>query len=469
MSSPLIWVVIPLIFAGILFLTSSRRILTCGLGTIFTFLIAGLSVIFPESFIIKIGITSQEVSDTFLVLGRSLQISHEDLPFVSIIYFFTTAWIFGSGWFKLSKFFPSVALTVSALLIAALSVEPFLYAALLIEIIVVLTIPLLSPANEKTSKGVLRYLVFQTLAVPFILIAGWLLTGIESAPANSPLTNQATIALIIGFLLFLAIIPFHSWLPMLGSSSHPWVTSFIFTIIPTTLFMILITFLDRYAWLRSIPSLYPTLQLIGTLMIALGGFFVTVQTNLGKAFGYSVIIETGFSLLTIGLNPFGGLNWFSMLLLPRALGYWLWAFCLGKIKETFGSLEFGDLPPLLHTYPILGSALVVAQLSIAGIPMLASFPVKRMIWFIAAQPDLLNALWIFLGTIGTYIFTIRVLLHFLKVDETQKAWKLSENTGLIIPITFVIILILFIGLLPHLLLPDFTEIMGAFTRFPIYP
>jgi formate hydrogenlyase subunit 3/multisubunit Na+/H+ antiporter MnhD subunit len=469
MSSPLIWVIIPLIFAGILILTSSRRVLTCVLGAIIALLLADLAVIFPESFIIKTGITPQEVSDTFLILGRSLQISYENLPFVSIIYFFTAAWIVGSGWFKLSKFFPSIALSISALLIAALSVEPFLYAALLIEIIVLLTIPLLSPSNEKTSKGVLRYLVFQSLAVPFILIAGWLLTGIESAPANSPLTMQATITLIIGFLLLLAIIPFHSWLPMIGGSSHPWVTSFIFTLVPTTLFMMLITFLDRYAWLRSIPSLYPALQLIGTLMIALGGFLVTFQNNLGKAFGYSVIIETGFSMLTIGLNPLGGLNWFSMLLLPRAAGYWLWALCLGKIKETFGSLEFGDLPPLLHTYPILGSALVVAQLSIAGIPFLASFPVKRMIWFTAAQPDLLNALWIFLGTIGAYIFTIRVLLHFLKVDETSKAWKLYEKANFVIPIAIAFFFILFIGLLPHLLLPGLTKIIGAFTRFPIIP
>ena len=191
MSSPLIWVIIPLIFAGILILTSSRRVLTCVLGAIIALLLAGLAVIFPESFIIKTGITPQEVSDTFLILGRSLQISYENLPFVSILYFFTAAWIVGSGWFKLSKFFPSIALSISALLIAALSVEPFLYAALLIEIIVLLTIPLLSPSNEKTSKGVLRYLVFQSLAVPFILIAGWLLTGIESAPANSPLTMQA--------------------------------------------------------------------------------------------------------------------------------------------------------------------------------------------------------------------------------------------------------------------------------------
>ena len=261
MSSPLIWIIFPLIFAGVLLLTSSRRTLSIILGAVFAFFLASLAIFFPKSFILEIGITSREVSDTFLILGRSLKIGNANLLFIALIYFFTTAWIIGSGWFKLSKFFPSVALTISALLIAALSVEPFLYAALLIEIIVLITIPLLSPANEKTSNGVLRYLVFQALAVPFILIAGWLLTGIESAPADSPLTNQASIALIIGFLLLLAIIPFHSWLPMLGSSSHPWVTSFIFMLIPTTLFMMLIAFLDRYSWLRSIPSLYPTIQM----------------------------------------------------------------------------------------------------------------------------------------------------------------------------------------------------------------
>jgi hypothetical protein len=55
------------------------------------------------------------------------------------------------------------------------------------------------------------------------------------------------------------------------------------------------------------------------------------------------------------------------------------------------------------------------------------------------------------------------------VDETSKAWKLYEKANFVIPIAIAFFFILFIGLLPHLLLPGLTKIIGAFTRFPIIP
>ncbi len=469
MSSPLIWIFLPILFSVALFLTKSKRLLCGILGTFFSLVLAVAATYFPKDFILGFGSNSLEVKDIMVILGRTLTITYDNLTLVSIIFYINAFWNLGSCWFKTNKFFPAMSLVITPLLVAALAVEPFLYAALFIEIIILISIPLLSPETEKTTKGILRYLVFQFLAFPFILFAGWALSGAETAPANSPLINQATISLIIGFLLLLAIIPFHSWLPLLTESAHPWMSSYFLILLPSSLLLFMLTFLDRYAWLRSLEGLYPTFRFIGTSMIALGGALVLFQKNLGKAFGYSVIIETGFSLLCFGLNELGGMYYFSMLLLPRMIGYWLWAFCLGKIKDEYGSLEFSNLPALMHEKPFLSGGLIIAQLSIAGIPMLAGFPVKRMIWFIAAQPDLVNALWIFLGTMGIYIFTFKVMVHMIKSEDAITDWKVTENLGIIIPILLIVGLTIFAGIFPHLLLPRFTGILDAFPRFPITP
>lgn len=470
MSTPLIWIALPLLFALFLALIQTKQVLSCILGTLFAFSLALLAAFFPDNLIVDLGSLTFEVNPNLNIMGRTLLINTGNLPFISLMYFFTGLWIIGSGWFKLSNWFPPMSFSVVAILIAALAVEPFLYAALLIELAVLLSIPLLSPYGEKVSTGVLRFLIFQTLALPLILLSGWMLSGIETAPSGSPLINQATILLVLGFAFWLAVFPFHTWVPMIGQTSHPWIVSFILLILPNTMLMFALMFIDRYTWLRVIPELYDTLRLIGTLMIVIGGIFAAFQRHLGRALGFAAIIETGFCLLAIGLSPQGGMNWFSMLMLPRALAYWLWAFSLSELKKHVDDLSLDSVSSAMYAFPYLCGGIIVGQLSLAGLPLLASFPIKRMIWFSAADPDLLNAIWIFIGSMGLFIFSLRTLTHFTASPGKEKQyWKINESISVIVPIAIAVIVIFILGLLPQLFLPRLLNILNAFDHFPYLP
>ena len=91
---------------------------------------------------------------------------------------------------------------------------------------------MLARPGEQVKTGLLRYLNFQLMGVPFILFVGWMLAGVEASPGNSDLVVRAGVMLIMGFILLLAVFPFHSWLPMLGEEGHPFPFAFLVFLLP---------------------------------------------------------------------------------------------------------------------------------------------------------------------------------------------------------------------------------------------
>ena len=184
-----------------------------------------------------------------------------------------------------------------ALLIAALAVEPFLYAALLIEITVLIAIPLLAPPNTKPGRGVFRFLAFQTFGMPFILFTGWMLAGLEASPGDLQVALQAGVLLGIGFGFLLAVFPFHSWLPMLAEVGNPYIVAFIFYMLPGMVSLFGLGFFDRFVWLRESESAYQLIRGIGMVMVVVGGVWAAFETHLGRMLGHAAIMETGLTLL----------------------------------------------------------------------------------------------------------------------------------------------------------------------------
>src|SRR5690606_14941574 len=127
----------------------------------------------------------------------------------------------------------------------------FLYAALLLELAAMLVIPLLVPPYQKSGQGVVRFLTYQTLAMPFILFSGWMLTGVEASPSNLGTTLQAGVMLALGFAFLFAVFPLYNWIPMLMEETPPYATGFLLWALPTFITVFALGFLDRYTWLRN--------------------------------------------------------------------------------------------------------------------------------------------------------------------------------------------------------------------------
>lgn len=466
LNTPILWVVLPIVIAIIVGIFHRRTLLGVLLTSTTAFGLALLAGFFPEAMSLSIGPILISFDESLGILGRQITLSFEMLPFIAFIYAMTGLWGLSSNLVGTPKSFRPISLVITALLTAALGVEPFLYAALLIQTAVLASILMLLGVGNPNQSSILRYLTLQTIAMPLILIAGWLLTGVETLPADSPLIGQSLILLGLGFALWLCVFPFHSWVPMVSQSSKPNVFSFLMFILPTTILFFSLNFFDRYTFLRTLPRLNETLQLFGTIMIVMGGLWTAFQDNLKRAFGFSVLTETGFSLLAIGLVPQGGLKMMMMLFPARAVGFWLWGYTLTLIENHTQALDLNLIRGFARRYPILSAGLLLAQLSLAGLPLLGTFPVKIALLTAAFEAQTALGVWGFIGSLGLFLFTLRALSHLVVPEDasTYPNLRLSEKIHEFLPVLMMILFLITLGVFPHSFLGWIAEILKAFAQ-----
>ncbi len=463
MSSPLIWVIFPAVVALGLYLVRDHERLVIVAGALTALLLAGLAWQLPIDTPIDIGPWSFKVADTLNVLGRRLVIGSPEGAFLVLFYLLVAFWFIGALGAGSNRLFVPLGLGMAAFLVAALAVEPFLYAALLIEIAVLLSIPILSPPGEPVGKGTLRYLILQTLAMPFILFTGWMLSGLETGPADPALIIRSEILLGFGFAFLLAVFPFYTWIPMLSEQAHPYVAGFIFVMVPTIALMFGLDFLDSYAWLRSSQEVFTVMLLTGTLMVITGGIWAAFQTHLGRMLGYAVIIETGLSLLAMGLGNQTGFDIFAMQFLPRILALGVWALALSVIRQRVGSLQFGAVRGLLFHMPVASVSLLLAAFSLAGLPFLASFPLRQALLEGVAQQNSLLAFWDLMGTLGVLAGGLRALAVFASPAAQESEPEPEGSTQAILLGAGSVALVL-IGIFPQLFLPRLLGLLQAFSH-----
>jgi NADH-quinone oxidoreductase subunit N len=465
-STPILWIILPLLVALIVGIAFNRKVFGVVLTSVTAFGLALLALTFPENMSISLGPVTLVFEESLSILGRQITISYAILPFISMIYFVNGLWTLASGISSVPRTFRPASLVITALLTAALGVEPFLYAALLIETAVLVSVPMLSPLGKAPHPGILRYLTLQTLAMPFILLAGWLLTGVEALPPDSPLVVQSALVLGLGITLWLAVFPFHSWVPMVSHCSNPMTIGYLRFIIPSVVVLFSLNFINRYTFLRESESLYQTLRVIGTIMIVIGGGWTAFQDDLKRAFGFATLTETGFSLLAIGVANQGGLDWMILLMPARALGYWLWSYTLTLLETHAGSLALDSVKGFARRYPFLSIGLLLAQLSVAGLPLLAEFPIKIKLLTTALGKSTALGVWGFVGGLGLFLFTIRLMAYLVTPDdmEAPNYWKIQEQKREFIPVLLMIAALLILGLFPQAFLSNILQTLTAFTQ-----
>lgn len=463
MSAPGLWIFFPLLIAGITLVISNERFSTL-MGGLTSLVLAITALLIPIDTALLVGSVSIKISSTFQVLGRSLSLDPADGSLLAILYGIAALWFFGAEAAGVGRRLVPLGMGIIALLVASIAVQPFLFAATFIEIAVLLAIPLLSPPGQPPGRGVVRFLVYQTLAMPFILFAGWMLAGVEASPGDLALTVQSAIMLGLGFAFLLAVFPLYSWMPQIGEEALPFVSGFLFWALPTITMIFGMGFLDRYTWLRTSPAFTTAMQVSGILMVVSGGLWSAFQRHLGRIMAYAAVMETGYQLMALTVQPsLSAVEIIFLHIIPRGLSMAVWAFSLNIIVQKTGSLRFGAVQGLIRAFPLASTGVVLANLSAAGFPLLAGFPPRAALWQGLASQSLPLAFWLLLGVVGLIFGALRSLAVLVMAPE-HSGWTWNETSLQGILIVIGMLGLFFLGLFPQALRPFLVNLPGMFTH-----
>ncbi len=450
MNAPLIWIGLPIALAIILSLISRPR-LSARVGGILALALAALAWLVPIDDVLSIGAISIKITSVFQFLGRQLVLGASSRSILIVFYGLSGLWFLGAHAAGVSRRLVPAGMAITALLVGALAVKPFLYAALFIETAVLLSAPILIPPRQPAGRGVIRFVAYQTLAMPFILFAGWLLAGVETSPSDLILAKQSAALLGLGFAFLLAIFPLSTWMPMLAEDAPPYIFGFLQWILPTTSLIFGLGFIDRYAWLRQSDLLPQVLRMAGFLMLVTGGLWAAFEKRLERILAYTSITETGCALLALSLGA-DKTQIVFLLFIPRSFGLAVWTLGLSIVKDQVKSLDFAAIQGLARRYPLASGAILVAQFSASGVPLLAGFPPRYALWDALAQISPNMAFWFGLGLLGLFLSAIRSLTA-LVISEKLTYWQLQEDWPQRILLGIGIVVLFLLGLLPQMIYP----------------
>jgi formate hydrogenlyase subunit 3/multisubunit Na+/H+ antiporter MnhD subunit len=464
----MVWVLIPALLSVVMLVLNRWGRFVTILGTFTTLVLAAMAWLLPVKEQFFLGPWTINFTDTWVILGRRFVLGPADRSALVILYLAAAFW-FGAAYVaRTSSLFVPIGLAMVALLTAALGVEPFLYAALLIEMAVLVSVPLLSPPDSQVGRGVLRYITFLTLGVPFILFAGWMMSGVELDLVDEAFLRRTSYFVGLGFALQLAVFPFHSWIPMLGKETHPYAAAFVFTMVPGAITLIVLSYFEGFPWFGATPEAYVLMRVIGVMMVVFAGLWAAFQDNLGSMLGYAAILEIGFSLVLIGIlagdfrSEYLGL--FYAMLFPRGLGLGLWALALATLRRRTSSLNIDEIQGFGRVLPLTTGALILAQFSLAGIPLLASFPIRLPLWNELARVSPMITFWALIGCMGLLFGGVRTLVVLVTGDD-ETSWKITETRQERVFFGIGVMLLILMGVIPQLFLPFLANLPFKFVQF----
>jgi len=279
--------------------------------------------------------------------------------------------------------------------------------------------------------------------------------------------------MFIGFGVFTAIFPFHTWAPD-GHSSAPTAASMFLAGISMKL--------GGYGCLRVATYLMPEaaheysslIIILSTIAIIYGAFATLMQTDLKYINAYSSVSHCGFVLLGIGMLTKTSVTGAVMQMVSHGLMTALFFGAIGMVYERTHTRMVAKLGGLLKVMPFIITVFVIAGLCSLGLPGLSGF-VAEMTVFVGSwqNPDMFSRVATVLACASIVVTAVYILRavgasamgpikneHYLHLTDATWNEKLAATT--------LILCILAIGIAPfwltNLITPDTQWIMDNISR-----
>ncbi len=449
--------------AGLAWLANRWQIAQLGIAFVMTAVLLVFTAQVPlESDVIALG-QNLSLQPVLAFAGRALTFSDQVRPALVMLLLIALLFYVGAFSINLQPTFVTASLLVLMLVAATIMVKPFQFAALFLQVLAVSAVFLLSDITHFKTRGALRLLVFFTIGVPFVLLAGWQLEGAGNAQNGIDILDQAALLLSVGFLVLLSVFPFHSWIPTALEDANSYAAAFVIAVVNLAVLFVLISSLADFDWLRSSYIFQNVFGWGAIATILIAGVFAIGQRSFGRLMGYAILADLGATYLTFTLTDFTGYQIGLVLLMVRIPAIVLWGIGIGALAPD-GDDTFDALQSAAWRRPFAALAMFIGGLSLIGFPLTVSFPIRWQLYqqLIVSNPWAAYALMLAsVGIVLAYARGARILLDRSGLEGSTEVVDNPINTVMCIVGT---VALLIFGIFPQFVLPFFTALAQSFPQ-----
>lgn len=259
------------------------------------------------------------------------------------------------------------------------------------------------------------------------------MTGLAEMPQAA--VAIAVILVLVGIGFKLSFVPLHFWSPDVYEGAPLPVTAFLSTGPKLAGFAVLLRFLEPYYAFQAssqtaVFDFLPVLSLIGISSMIVGNFAAIWQNNVKRMLAYSSIGHTGLLMMAVVVHSANGLKALLFYLMMYAITNMAAFIFAARIEESTGAINISDYKGLGKKMTLEMVCFVVILMSFTGLPPLAGFIGKVLIFSAAIESyTATGSLWLLLLLVTAAITTVVSLFYYFKIPLNAFLRSSEKESG----------------------------------------
>jgi NADH-quinone oxidoreductase subunit N len=281
--------------------------------------------------------------------------------------------------------------------------------------------------DPKSTEAGMKYFLFGAMTTAVMLYGFSLLYGFSGTTnlyAMAPQFGQmplpalvlAVILVLVGFGFKVSAVPLHFWAPDVYEGAPTPVAGFLSTASKAAGFAVLMRVLIAAFPQAALPGFFAYWQTLVAILAAasmiIGNFLAAVQKNIKRLLAYSSIAQAGYILTGVAAGTASGYSAATYYLLSYLVTNLAAFGIVALVGRIVCSDEIEAYKGLQRRNPGLALGLLVALLSLGGIPPLSGFVGKLLVFGAAIQA---NMVWLAVIGVLTSVLGLYYYLNVIKV------------------------------------------------------
>lgn len=410
------------------------------------------------------------------MFGNMMRFDNVALAFSGVILVTAFFWfILANDYFEQDHVTDHFALVLFAL-VGAVMLTGFSNMTTLFLGIEILSIPMYVLAASRkrdlaSNEAGFKYLIMGSFASGFLLFGIALIYGatgsfdlmaIRSYISHSqgilPVFFYAGVLMVLIAMLFkVSAAPFHFWAPDVYEGSPTVITALMSTIVKTAAFAAFMRlFLVVFGGVNETWSMI--LAVVIALSLVVSNITAATQNSVKRMLAYSSISHAAFMLMAIlanqrGMASVSAILYYSLAYSVGSIAAFTVLYNVSKAKDNANIEAFNGLG---KRHPFMAACMVVAMLSLAGIPITAGFFAKYFIFsvMIGTTFKWLIILAILTSAVGVYYYFKVIIAMYFKQEDSEQEVTMETSHVLLLALTTIFTLAL--GIVPKYVIEIFS-------------